>query len=110
MLLAEGVYEEQEHAARLSGLMEMLRARGTQPSGSVHKLFSSTVSGARSLERSPEKLTRSAETIEVSVLTPPPPEKDPAVRAFRMEVEQLRRDVIARTPGGASNNEAAGGC
>ena len=58
VLLAEKDYEPKEYNARLQGIIEMLRARGTQMSTSVNKLFSTGEPSRTSLEASPERLQR----------------------------------------------------
>ena len=50
VLLAESDYEPQEYNARLNGIIEMLRARGTDMSRSVNKLFSTTEPSRASAE------------------------------------------------------------
>ena len=111
VLLAEGTYEESEYDARLAGLMEMLRARGTQPSSSMSRLFSSAVTGVRSSwEPSPvktEAAPKGAGVGPVNLATPPPEKAE--VRALREEFDRLRQDMVTRTPGAGSQAESAEG-
>ena len=112
VLLSEGTYEEREYNARLGALMEMLRARGTQPSGSVHKLFSSTGTALASLEQSPERPGHEAakpRPMTVEMTTGTPPRENEVVRSLREDLDRLRRDFNTRTPGAASHGEAAEG-
>ena len=109
VLLGEGQYEEKEYNARLAGLMEMLRARGAQPSASVNKLFSSVVTGTNLLERSPERPTNIGGAGAADDLSTPPHEKEDTVRSLRKELGQLRQDMVTKTPGAGSQNEAAEG-
>ena len=55
VLFADERYEEREYNIRLAALMEMLRSRGTEPSGSVNRLFSASATWFASLTTSPEK-------------------------------------------------------
>ena len=55
VLLAESDYEPQEYNARLNGIIEMLRARGTNMSRSVNKLFSTTEPSRAPAEPSPAR-------------------------------------------------------
>ena len=55
VLLAESDYEPQEYNARLNGIIEMLRARGTDMSRSVNKLFSTNEPSRASVEPSPTR-------------------------------------------------------
>ena len=57
VLLDEDKYTEGEYNGRLSALMEMLRARGTEMSASVNRMFSSVGTGMpSSLGASPEQV------------------------------------------------------
>ena len=49
VLLDEESFDEVEYNARLGALMEMLRARGTEMSASVHRIFSGSISKGGSL-------------------------------------------------------------
>ena len=100
------MYADSEYNARLAALMEMLRARGTEPSESVHKLFSTDISPQKGILKRTE---------------PPrtPPELAPSeVQKLREENDRLRllatpprtamqRDLFSGSPG--SDKEAADG-
>eukprot|EP00969_Alexandrium_andersonii_P116106 5134476-Alexandrium_andersonii.AAC.1 len=54
-VLLDDSFEEAEYNGRLEALMDLLRARGGEPSSSARKLFSTAGSQGVSQEASPDK-------------------------------------------------------
>ena len=105
VLLYEDKYTEGEYNGRLSALMEMLRARGTEMSASVNRMFSSVGTGMpSSLGASPEQARgqlagsqQAGGPARVPLAFTPPRKAE--VDMLRDEVQTLRAQLTG-SPGG----------